>query len=315
MPDDHRLPDDYPGLLRAWLAFVRPKTWGVAVAPVLATLALAYSEHHVFDPVVAFFTLSIAVLMQIVTNMENDLGYTERKAEVGNRKGLPRATTRGWISRSTARRAIAVTGVLALLNTGVLIAFGGWPFALVGATSLIAAYCYMGGPKPIAYTPFGEMTVLLFFGITAVFGTYYLQTHTWSLNMVLLGIALGSIAASVLAVNNYRDHEHDRSIGRKTLAVVLPEEVFVKVFEVLIVAPYLLVALMVVIDMSYWPYFLVMLSFVDCIRLPEKLRTLKHEALNGVMFSCVKLEIKFSVLFMLGALAQALLMYLTVSPP
>ena len=304
MSEDHRLPEDYPGLLRAWLAFVRPKTWGVAVAPVLATLALAYSERHVFDPVVAFFTLSIAVLMQIVTNMENDLGYTERKAEVGNRKGLPRATTRGWISRSTARRAIVVTGVLALLNTGVLIAFGGWPFALVG-----------GGPKPIAYTPFGELTVLLFFGITAVFGTYYLQTHAWSLNMVLLGIALGSIAASVLAVNNYRDHEHDRSIGRKTLAVVLPEEVFVKVFEVLIVAPYLLVALMVVIDMSYWPYFLVMLSFVDCMRLPEKLRTLKHEALNAVMFSCVKLEIKFSVLFMLGALAQALLMHLTVSAP
>lgn len=33
------------------------------------------------------------------------------------------------------------------------------------------------------------------------------------------------------------------------------------------------------------------------------------------MFSCVKLEIKFSVLFMLGALAQALLMHLTVSAP
>ena len=87
-----------PGRLASWLAYVRPKTWGVAVAPVLASLSLYVSEHHSFHWDVAFFTLTIAVLMQIITNMQNDRGYTQRKLEKGNRRGLPRATANGWIS-------------------------------------------------------------------------------------------------------------------------------------------------------------------------------------------------------------------------
>ena len=68
----------YPGRLGAWLAFTRPKTWLLAVAPVLAALALAWAEAHAFSPVVALLTLTIAVLMQAISNMENDLGYSKR---------------------------------------------------------------------------------------------------------------------------------------------------------------------------------------------------------------------------------------------
>ena len=305
-------PDDYPGCFAAWLAFMRPKTWALAVSPVLAALALAWSEQRAFDPVVAFFTITIAVLMQATSNMENDLGYTERKAEIGNRRGLPRATTRGWISTAAAKRAVAFCALLAILNTGALIYFGGWVFAAIGLSSLAAAYCYMGGPKPIAYSPFGEGLVLVFFGLTAVCGTFYLQAGSISVNAWLLGAALGSIAAAVLAVNNFRDRAHDESIGRRTLAVVLGRDQFLKLFEFLVVAPYLLVAAMVVKDMTYWPYFLVMMSFPDCMRLPNQLKRLEHEALNGVMFACVKLEVKFSLLFAAGAPIQSLLMQLTM---
>ena len=73
----------YPGRLGAWLAFTRPKTWLLAVAPVLAALALAWAEAHAFSPVVALLTLTIAVLMQAISNMENDLGYSKRKEKTG----------------------------------------------------------------------------------------------------------------------------------------------------------------------------------------------------------------------------------------
>ena len=142
-----------PGRLASWLAYVRPKTWGVAVAPVLASLSLYVSEHHSFQWDVAFFTLTIAVLMQIITNMQNDRGYTQRKLEKGNRRGLPRATANGWISMKAARYALLGAVFLALLNTAVLVWYGGIVFLAVGVASVLAAYAYMGGPKPIAYTP------------------------------------------------------------------------------------------------------------------------------------------------------------------
>ena len=101
--------DIRPGSLKAWAAFTRPKTWGVAVAPVIAALSLSVCETGRFSALIAFFTLTIELFMQIVSNMKNDLGYTERKAETGNRKGLPRATSMGWISVPAARSTPCAT--------------------------------------------------------------------------------------------------------------------------------------------------------------------------------------------------------------
>lgn len=296
--------DIRPGSLKAWAAFTRPKTWGVAVAPVLAALSLSVCETGRFSALIAFFTLTIALFMQIVSNMKNDLGYTERKAETGNRKGLPRATSMGWISVPAARNGIRVAIVLALLNTAVLIYFGGWIFALIGLSSVTAAYAYMGGPKPIAYTPFGELTVLIFFGLTAVCGTYYLQAGFLSLNAVLLGIALGSIAAGVLCINNWRDRVHDRSVGRHTLAVVLNDGPFMALFTAMTVLPFFLTTVMTVINPSLWPTLIVFLCIADCFTIPRDMRRFQHEELNKTMFACVKLELKFSVLFAAGALCS-----------
>lgn len=298
--------DIRPNSFAAWQAFTRPKTWGVAVAPVIAALALAGYETLSFDSTVAFFTLTIALLMQIVSNMKNDLGYTEKKAETGNRKGLPRATSEGWISVRAARLAIIATIFLALLNTTVLIAFGGWGFALIGISSVIAAYAYMGGPKPIAYTPFGELTVLVFFGLTAVCGTYYLQAHTLSVNAVLLGTALGAVASAVLCINNWRDREHDKSVNRHTLAVVVPETNFLRLITLLIFLPFVLTVVMVILDHALWPTMLVFFALPRALPIPHELKIRQHQALNQTMFACVKLELLVSIAFSIGAVTALL---------
>ena len=298
---------EYPGLLRSWLAFARPKTWVIAASPVIASLALAWCESGIFAPLTALFTITIAILMQAISNMENDLGYAERNAETGNRRGLPRATTMGWISRPTARLAIRIGAVLALANTAVLIWLGGWIFLLIGIASLAAAYTYMGGPKPIAYTPLGELVVLVFFGLTAVCGTYYLQTGSISLNAYLLGLALGSVASGVLAVNNFRDYEHDASIGRRTLAVVAGRPRFLRIFRVLMFVPYGAVVLMASVNSALWPILITFASIPIAVSTAKELALKEHEALNAVMFSCVILEGIFSFLFAAGCLLASLL--------
>ena len=240
--------------------------------------------------------------MQAISNMENDLGYAERNAERGNRRGLPRATTMGWISLPTARIAIRIGALLALINTAVLIWIGGWVFLLIGLASLIAAYSYMGGPKPIAYTPFGELVVLVFFGLTAVCGTYFLQTGSISTNACLLGLALGSIASGVLAVNNFRDYEHDSSIGRNTLAVVIGKPGFLKLFHCLMLVPYAALVIMGVNSTSHWPILIAFATLPLAVSIAKNLAQKEHEALNAVMFGCVKLEGIFSLLFAAGCI-------------
>ena len=98
---------------------------------------------------------------------------------------------------------------------------GGWPIFVAGIASATAAMAYSGGPRPISYTPFGDFVVWLFFGLVAVGGTYYLQTLTLSPGVLVAATMVGLPAAAVLVVNNYRDLDPDRAVGKRTLAVCL----------------------------------------------------------------------------------------------
>ena len=92
--------------LAAWIMCSRPKTWAIALSPVFVGLAVAFFDTHTIDWSVALATLLLSVLMQAISNMENDAAYTRRNAERSNRKGLPRATSLGLLSVARGEKAI-----------------------------------------------------------------------------------------------------------------------------------------------------------------------------------------------------------------
>lgn len=280
----------------------RPLTWGVAIAPVITGLAIALSDTGIFHPLIALLTALLAILMQVISNMENDAGYTKRKAERSNRKGLPRATSLGLLTIRQVETVIVILGLIALAITMYFILAVSWVFLPITLASIAAAYLYMGGPKPIAYTPLGELVVLLFFGLIAIGGTYYLQVQTLSINIIVVGFALGLIAAAVLLVNNYRDRIHDESINRQTLVVVLGPRRAESVYRFMLFAPYTLITALVAMDPNRWPYLLVLASFPAALKLPALLKSKEGFELNAVLFSTVKLELRFAITLTIGAL-------------
>ena len=293
----------YPGAFKAWMTAARPKTWGVALAPVFIGLSCALMDTGRIDPLVAAATALLSVLMQAITNMENDAGYTKKKAETGNRKGLPRATSFGWLTVRQVELAIRLLAVIALLDTAYLISVGGWIMALITICSIACAYCYMGGPKPLAYTPLSELCVIVFFGLTAVCGTYYLQTGTVSAACMVLASAMGMIATAVLVVNNYRDIEHDASIGRRTLAVVMGAKCTETLYGTLLLVPFALVAA-VAASLAAWPLAIAAAALPKAVALIRTLPTKRAYELNPVLFATVKLELMFSALLTAGAILQ-----------
>ena len=303
-PQKEHKPLPYPGTIRAWMAFIRPQTCNIAISPVVAALSLAYVETDSFDLLKAAATVLLAVLVIVLSNMQNDLGYTQRKAEKSNRKGLPRATSNNWISIKSAQSAIAAFALLALVDTVFLSLSAGWGFIIVGVLCVIAAYCYMGGPKPLAYGPFSEAIVLIFYGLVAVIGTYYIQTHEISSASILLGLAVGSIASAVLCVNNFRDHEHDRSVGRQTLAVVIGESAYKKIFISYMTLPYVMAAAIASISHELTGAIAALATIPLIPRIISGFQTLKGYDLNQVMFNVIHLEVKYSMAFSIGILAS-----------
>lgn len=206
---------------RLWWIAARPRTLSMAVAPVLVGCALAWAESGQMRLLPAALALICAILIQVGTNLLNDAADFERGNDQPDRLGPLRVTAAGWASpravRQAAKRVFAAAGLAGL----ALVWLGGPMILGVGLASLVAGWAYSGGPRPISYTPFGELFVLAFFGVVAVGGTYYLQTGAWSAVALLGGAALGLMAAAVLMVNNYRDLPGDLAVGRRTLAACL----------------------------------------------------------------------------------------------
>lgn len=292
-----------PGSMRAWRVAMRPGTLLAAISPVLVGTALSFGSTGAVRIAAVVLVLAAAVLMQVVTNLQNDVGYTLRRGEInGLRTGLPRATAQGWLSVRQVRAGIVVTGIVATGLGVVLVAYRGWPVLAIGAASLSAALAYMGGPKPIAYTAFGELTVFLFFGLVAVMGTEWVLTGSTGLAGLLASISIGGLAAAALAVNNHRDIEHDRSVGRRTFAVIVGEAGSRRLYAALLLGSFVLVPVTCICVRSPW-LMLPMLLAPAAIRLRRDFtRCRPGTAFNEILFRTFRLELWFALLLSAGFL-------------
>jgi 1,4-dihydroxy-2-naphthoate octaprenyltransferase len=124
-----------------------------------------------------------------------------------------------------------------------LIIQGGLPILLIGIASLVSGYGYSAGQRPLSHRPVGEVYVIVFFGLVAVAGSYYLQSGEMpALAALLTGIAIGCYAAAVLLVNNVRDTAADIRAGRKTLAGHLGVRASRQAYGVLVLVPFAILA-------------------------------------------------------------------------
>ena len=294
--------------LQAWAVAVRPRTLLVAISPVLVGATLGFERTGAIDWMAAMLVLAAALLMQVVSNMQNDVGYTVRGGELtGTRTGLPRATANGWLSVRSVRLGIVAVSLVAVALGVALVAYRGWPVLAIGTASLVAALAYMGGPRPIAYSPWGEFTVFVFFGLVAVMGADWVLTGSVGLVTALASVAIGGLAAAALAVNNHRDIAHDRLVGRRTFAVLTGEAGSRRLYATLLLGPFALLPLMALASASaalMLPLLLLpvalqlRLAFVRCPR---------GTAFNEILFRTFRLELWFAALLSAGALLGRML--------
>ena len=101
-------------------------------------------------------------------------------------------------------------------------------------------YAYTGGPLPLAYLGLGEIFVIIFFGLTSVAGTFYLNTLEMSASALLAGLQIGLHSSVLLAVNNLRDIDGDRAVGKMTLAARFGMNFARRENAALVLAPFVL---------------------------------------------------------------------------
>ena len=294
-------PSRAPGRALAWWLALRPWSFTISLAPVLAGTSLAMLDGYPPNLALAAVALLACVLIHGGTNLQNDVGDFRRGADLIGRVGPPRVTTQGWLPASQVQATASLSFALAFVPGAYVAAHGGWPIVAIGVVSVAAGAIYTAGPRPVAYSGWGEAFVIVFFGFVAVGGTYYLNARSVASSALLAGAALGALAAAVLVLNNLRDIDSDRRAGKHTLAVRLGLRFTVREYAVLIHIPFLLCALMATQQRHAWLLApLVLLPWAVHLTLRVQ-RAPAGAGLNRVLAATAKLGLAFALLLSLGA--------------
>lgn len=213
--------------LKSWVSALRPRTLFLAIATALCGSSIAYSTGK-FSPIVCILTLAIATILQLLSNMANDLGDFQHGTDTtGERVGPQRTVQSGAITPQQMKKGIVIAISIAAL-VGVLLIYIALQFMsikyiliflLLGIASIVAAIKYTAGKNPYGYKGMGDIFSFTFFGLVSVVGTYFLHTHTIDFMPWLPAIGLGFLTVAVLNLNNMRDIENDKKSGKITIPV------------------------------------------------------------------------------------------------
>ncbi len=207
------------GGIAPWIMALRPKTLTAAFVPVVVATALVKADGHPVLWWVSIFALLSSAFIQIGTNLVNDAVDFKKGADTEKRIGPQRVTQSGLLTAKQVMVGGMFCFFVALCLGIPLVIQGGWPIVGIGLVSLFLGYAYTGGPFPLAYKGLGDLFVILFFGLIAVMGTYFLHTQVITIGSAVAGLQVGFLATVLIAINNLRDAPQDALVNKKTLAV------------------------------------------------------------------------------------------------
>ncbi len=186
--------------------------------PVMVALCMAWTDGDSFKWVPAVLCLLFALIMQIDANLVNDYFDCVKGVDREDRLGPERACAQGWVTLPAMKIAIAITTIVACLVGLPLIYWGGMEMIGVGIACVIFCFLYT---TLLSRKGMGDVLVLLFFGLVPVCATYYIQTQTLNAGIICMAVACGLVTDCLLIVNNYRDRDTDRRVGKHTLVTLI----------------------------------------------------------------------------------------------
>lgn len=283
--------------LQIWWLAIRPKTLPASTAGVITGTAVAVLEGK-FSMLPALAALGVGLLLQIASNLANDVFDFERGTDTSERVGPMRVTQARLLTPMQVKSGLGVViGLAGLL--GIYLAWiAGWPVILIGLAAIASAILYTGGPYPLGYHGFGDLFVFLFFGLAAVTGTYFVQARDVSASAWWMAVPLGLMVVDLLVVNNLRDIHNDKKGGKNTLAVRMGAKNTRINYVVWMVIAYGIMPALVITRILPLLSMLTWLSIPAAWSVTKMVLTLEGKALNPALAGTSRLALLFALLFL-----------------
>ncbi len=254
----------------AWINAARLRTLPLSVSGILVGSGYAVYQNQ-FDGLIFTLAIITTLLFQILSNFANDYGDGIKGTDNDERLGPQRAFQSGKISKKSFQTGLIITSILSFISATILIlmAFGlenallTLGFFILGLLAIWAAIKYTVGNSAYGYRGMGDLFVFLFFGLVSVMGSYALFSHSVDGLIFIAGIGIGLLSTAVLNLNNMRDFNSDKKVGKNTLAVILGQQISKSYHFLLILLGIVsLIVFYILADFSKWTYFSVITALI-----------------------------------------------------
>ena len=210
--------------IKSWIKATRLRTLPLALSSIFAGSFMAIYV-GIFNWAVIGLAALTTIMLQVLSNMANDYGDSQKGTDNQERVGPVRTVQGGEISPAQMKKGVILISFLTLLS-GIVLLFVSFPgnflmallFFVIGLAAIAAAIKYTVGSNAYGYKGFGDFFVLVFFGFVGVLGTYFLNTHELTWDVFFPALGLGLLSTGVLNLNNMRDMKNDINSGKHTLA-------------------------------------------------------------------------------------------------
>ncbi len=273
-----------------------------SIVPVLLGVALSYHlGHPVRWPALAL-TLVGMMAFHTASNLINDC-YDHRRGI--DRQVYPSsgAVVRGLLTEQQALRAGWGCVAFGALCGFVLVGLAGPVVLLLGVLGVALIATYTTERFCLKYTGLGDLAIFCAFGVLPVFGTYWVQTQSFSCQPIAWSVPLVLVTVAILHANNWRDMETDRSKGCRTLAGLLGESGSRHYYRLLVLLPFALTVSFVLLRtlagfqmVAPFSTLAVLLVLPAAIKLTAVDRIATPEAFMALDGATAQLQLKFGLL-------------------
>ncbi|NBX79988.1 MAG: 1,4-dihydroxy-2-naphthoate octaprenyltransferase [Flavobacteriales bacterium] len=213
---------------KAWIEAFRLRTLPLSVSGIIVGSALAAILDK-WDISIFILAITTTIGFQVLSNLANDLGDSQKGTDNQNRVGPMRSVQSGAISQSEMKVGMGICALLSLLSAGALIYVSSHNltkellifYGVLALLCILAAITYTVGKNAYGYRGLGDLMVFLFFGMVSVLGVFSLYGLTFEWLVLFPAISIGLWSTAVLNLNNLRDHVNDKSSGKNTMVVKL----------------------------------------------------------------------------------------------
>ncbi len=254
---------NHPQVIRLWHGFWQiadPKIWIASTIPMTVGGAIAYAHLGTFHW--SWFLLGCAAIYML------EIGKNAINEYIDYLSGVDTFVTPDKRTPFSGGKKTIIDGKLTLqenLVIGIITVALGCLLGLIivfvrefnilwiGLAGVFFALFYSLPPLKLAYRGLGELVVGFTFGPLITSGTYLVQAHTISFEVVLASVPLGFLIANVLWINQYPDYEADFKGGKMNGVVRMGKEKAVNIYALLFGLAYLFLLILALFSFNiFW---------------------------------------------------------------